>query len=168
MSNFNIVDNFLPEEDFKIIQAVVMSAEFPWYYNNKIIAEEMSGKYQFTHSVYRENNSIQSNFFELFRPIIKVLDPKMLIRMKINMGGKTEDHEKGGWHIDQEIQGSRTAVLYFNNNNGYTLFEDGTKVESLENRFASFDNTTRHTGVSQTDTQVRCVLNINYIPYEYL
>jgi len=165
-NKYTVIDDFLPKEYFDKIQSVIMGTDFPWFYNNNIIvgssANEMGG-FQFVHPVYRSNQFVQSQAAELFLPVLKQLDPNLLIRMKLNLGPKTAEPEQGGWHIDQDIPGSKTAVLYFNTNNGYTLFEDGYKSESVDNRLVSFDHSLKHTGVSQTDTQVRCVLNINYI-----
>jgi Rps23 Pro-64 3,4-dihydroxylase Tpa1-like proline 4-hydroxylase len=56
-----------------------------------------------------------------------------------------------------------TAIFYLNNNNGYTIFEDGSKVDSVENRLVVFNSNVMHSGVSQTDSKVRCVINLNYI-----
>ena len=54
------------------------------------------------------------------------------------------------------------GIYYVNGNNGYTEFEDGTKVESVENRFVSFAGDLIHRGVNQTDTKERVVINFNY------
>ena len=50
-----------------------------------------------------------------------------------------------------------------NDNNGYTLFEDGTKVESKENRVVIFDSQMRHAGIPCTDEKRRVVINFNFI-----
>jgi hypothetical protein len=50
-----------------------------------------------------------------------------------------------------------------NTNNGYTEFEDGTKVESVANRIVTFPSVTKHRAVSQTDEQRRVVINFNYL-----
>ena len=64
-------------------------------------------------------------------------------------------------HIDQ-IKGT-TGILYINTCNGYTKFENGKKVKSVENTYVEFDSTLKHTGTTCTDTDRRLVLNINYI-----
>ena len=56
----------------------------------------------------------------------------------------------------------KTAIFYINTNNGYTLFEDGTKVESVENRICIFPYYMKHTGTTCTDKNQRVVININY------
>ena len=54
-------------------------------------------------------------------------------------------------------------MLYsINTNNGFTLFENGDKVLSKENRAIIFDGKIKHKSVSQTDKKVRINININY------
>ena len=48
-------------------------------------------------------------------------------------------------------------------NNGYTEFENGMKVESVENRWVSFPEDIKHRGTSCTDEKVRVVINFNYL-----
>ena len=49
----------------------------------------------------------------------------------------------------------KTAVFYVNTNNGYTEFEDGTKVESVENRIIFFDGSRPHNSSTCTDQKIR-------------
>jgi hypothetical protein len=49
-----------------------------------------------------------------------------------------------------------------NTNNGYTEFEDGTRVESVANRFISFPVGMKHRGTSCTDKKTRVVINFNF------
>ena len=56
----------------------------------------------------------------------------------------------------------RGALLFLNTNDGYTKFEDGTKVESIANRMVIFPTNIKHTGTTCTDQQSRIVLNINW------
>ena len=53
-----------------------------------------------------------------------------------------------------------------NTNNGYTKFEDGTKVESVANRLVTFPASMMHTGTSCTDKKIRIVINFNYMEYK--
>ena len=66
---------------------------------------------------------------------------------------------QGNWGVIPYI----TSILYLNTNNGYTEFEDGTKVESVANRFISFPIETKHRGTSCTDKKIRVVINFNYL-----
>ena len=165
--NINVKDNFLPKIYFDKIQSTFLdNLNFPWFLNNKILEKDEKSiddyKFQFTHTLYRENVGITSNIFQDIKPLIDLINPKILLRVKANLGVKTSEHIEGGFHTDTDHL-CNTAVFYLNDNNGFTLFENGEKIESKSNRFVVFDSNIKHTGVSQTDTNVRCVININYI-----
>ena len=56
----------------------------------------------------------------------------------------------------------QTAIYYVNSNDGYTLFEDGTKVESVGNRLVRFPTNIKHTGTTCTDANRRVLINFNW------
>ena len=45
---------------------------------------------------------------------------------------------------------------------GDTMFEDGTIVESVANRFVTFPNHTEHTGTPTSNSYYSLVINFNY------
>ena len=49
-----------------------------------------------------------------------------------------------------------------NSNDGYTLFEDGTKVESVANRLVRFPASIKHTGTTCTNANRRVLINFNW------
>ena len=67
-----------------------------------------------------------------------------------------------GFHVDFSYVGSKTAIYYVNSNNGYTEFEDGTKIESIKNRIVIFPSNLKHTGTTCTDRKIRTIVNFNY------
>ena len=62
----------------------------------------------------------------------------------------------------QETHNCFTSILYLNTNDGYTEFENGTKIESIENRLITFPLSYRHTGTTCTNNPFRVVINFNY------
>ena len=38
--NIQVIDDFLSKEDFKLVHDYIMSAEFPWYWNNVVYQEQ--------------------------------------------------------------------------------------------------------------------------------
>jgi len=54
------------------------------------------------------------------------------------------------------------TFVYVNSNNGYTKFENGQKIESIENRLITFNNNLKHNGTTSTNSQTRIVLNLCY------
>ena len=94
-------------------------------------------------------------------PIIKKLDPAAIVRIKGLMLSRTEENVEHGMHEDNTFN-TTNALYYLNTNNGYTKFENGTKVESVANRMVSFPANMEHKGTTCTDEQTRVVVNFNY------
>ena len=159
-----IIDNFVPKEEFKAIQDLMMGDAFPWYYNDYIIEpseKENLNDYQFTHQFFKPPYGTVSNYIEIFSSSIEKLKVKLLVRIKANMSPRTSKPVYGGYHSDVDLK-CKTAILYINTNNGFTQFKDGNKVESLANRMVIFDSKDRHSGVTCTDQKRRVVVNFNY------
>ena len=128
------------------------------------------GGYQFTHTFYRKN-AITSDHFIHLEPIIEKFNLVSILRVKANLTTKDEKRITTSFHTDgQGSYGARegekgwlTSIFYLNTNNGYTVFEDGTKIESVANRLLTFPCSIMHAGVSQTDENIRVLINFNYI-----
>ena len=73
---------------------------------------------------------------------------------------KTPVHDENSFHSD--VDDCITSIYYINSNNVYTEFEDGTKIESVENRMLVFNSNSKHRGVTSTDTLKRVLINFNY------
>ena len=54
------------------------------------------------------------------------------------------------------------SIFYVNTNDGFTVFEDGTKVESVANRMLTFPTNMKHSGTACTDQKYRIIINFNY------
>lgn len=162
-----IINNFLPDQDFKVIQKELCSPNFPWYFNDEVVDEDKynlnKNHFQFTHTFYADNMPTQSFF--LLKPVIDKINPFSIIRIKANLTTQMEHIIEHGFHTDFKNENSKitTAIYYINNNNGYTKFQDNTGVESKENRFVEFDSSSFHTGTNCTDEKRRIVINFNYI-----
>ena len=163
-------DNFLDEKTFKKIQSYLESPEFPWFFN-KYINYNKNGEpqinstlesFQFTHIFKQyEKKEITSRYFDSVQPILEKLNVKLLYRCKINMTMYSDKIFESGLHVDVPVK-CKTSVFYINTNNGYTKFENGTKIYSKANRLVTFNSNTLHCGTNTTDSKCRIVLNINY------
>ena len=165
MMAMQIVDNALSEENFEFIKKAITEEqdliEFPWYLQNTGVSVKGDGSFQFTHQ-FCDQVGNRSSFDYLMKPLYYYLGVNKFYRCKINLTMKTkETHEFYPLHTDQEFT-HKTAIYYLNTNNGYTLFEDGTKVDSVANRMVLFEGNTLHTGATQTDERFRYVINFNY------
>ena len=176
-----IIDNFLPDSAFKYLQSIFLSWKIPWEFQSDITGKETGiDQYQFVNLFYhtrvpyllslstKDLKTVNSDNINLrvLEPLIKTLNPYLLLRVKANLRPRTHEPIQSKWHTDLEAidySGYKTAIYYLNTNNGYTLFKDGTKVESIGNRVVMFDGNKEHCGVSCTDQQIRVVLNLNYL-----
>jgi hypothetical protein len=170
--NVEIIDDFLDEEEFKYMEFMIMGDKFPWYYSSAInlnpdLAEEPKYDYQLFNTLYAAPTHV-SDQFKLINAVIARINPRILLRAKINFAPANDRIIEQGMHQDVQVGEDlldicTTAVLYFNTNNGYTKFENGETVSSIRNRFVSFPSKTFHTGSTCTDQKCRVVLNLNYI-----
>lgn len=156
-----IIDNFLPWDYFVHLQRMMTDHSFPWLYNAEVAnSGEIQDHFYFTHNIFQDFQPT-SSIFEQFVPFFKQLEMNAMVRARallyVNQG-KQIVHEK---HIDFKFP-HKTAVFYMNTNNGYTEFEDGTKVESVENRIVFFDGSIPHNSSTCTDQKIRVVMSINY------
>ena len=167
-----ILDNFLSEDEFKPIQKYFFT-QLPWTYQNYIVGttgaeKENDDCYQLIHTFYNARDPYlersTSEHSHVIKPIMFKLAPWLVLRVKANLRPKSPEHIHSAFHVDLGDAGQLTAIYYLNTCNGYTLFKDGTKVESVENRVVIFKGDQLHCGASATDVSARMVLNINYLP----
>lgn len=168
-----VIDDFLGYKEFQRLRSEIMSPVFDWNFvpmsdSMKEDPDKFSG--QFVHLAY-SNCVPRTTFFNNLMPVLSRLDATTLNRIKVNLQPRTEEPVEGMFHSDlrgdMNIETRKTwttSVYYINTNNGYTEFEDGTKVESVENRMVKFSSDTLHRGVTCTDEQTRVVINFNYLP----
>lgn len=159
-----VIDNFLEKESFNNIQTTIMSSWFPWYYNeyvNNKNEENVKTNFQFTHLFFKHND--KSNFFDLINPILNKLNILSLLRIKANLSPLNEKQIKHPLHMDCDSLHMTSGIFYVNTNNGYTQFEDGSKIESVANRFVEFDSKKLHAAVTQNDEKTRILINFCYL-----
>jgi hypothetical protein len=164
------IKNFLKKEDFKHIDDTLHGIFFPWFLNPVVttqrtflghIPTKPSDFYQLCHLFFIDHK-VNSEFFKDLKPILDILKPRELLRIKANLVFKTPKIVEHGYHVDTD-EPHHTAILYLNSNNGYTRFRDGKKITSEKNKLIKFDGSLRHTGSSCTDHSHRTVINFNYI-----
>ena len=158
-----IIDDFLPHQEFQLLQLEMMGEAFPWYYSRYTLqAGDKIDYYQFTHCFFNQTKTPVSAFQSLVIPIVEKLKIRTLYRIKANLNHRTVFHRDTGWHVDWP--NITTAVYYVNTNNGWTRFKKGGRVKSVANRIVIFDSDLEHKGVTCTDEKTRVVINLNYVP----
>ena len=159
-----VIENALEKKNFLAIKNTLEGEFFPWYFCPGI-NYETDNNFQFVHTFYN-NFTIISNFYDLIIPIIKVLKPLSIIKIKANLLPQEKNIIEHGMHVDYYHKNCKTAIYYVNTNNGYTKFLEGTKISSEENKLLIFNTEEKHTGTSCTDASKRIVINFNYVQKE--
>ena len=129
-----------------------------------LIKGNPSSDVQMVHMAYADHQ-VYSDFFHALNPMFESMDLFSCFKVKLNWLKRQETIVEHGFHVDypEAPDGNLTSILYMNTNNGYTKFEDGTKIESIENRLVTFPVHLKHTGSTNScDAQFRCIMNINW------
>jgi hypothetical protein len=155
------IKNVLTNEQATKIKENFVNHNFPWYLTQGIVYKK-DKNYQFTHNFY-DKHLLKSNCIDLINPIIEILKPSAIIRIKANLIVKNNKIIEHGLHKDiPYAKNYKTAIYYVNTNNGYTKFKNEKKIYSEENKLIIFDGNNEHTGTTCTDQDYRIVINFNY------
>ena len=170
-----IIDNFLPKDEFDKLEKTVMGYHFPWYYQDEIAyGSENKKSWEFYHShlLYRDDVPTYPNSLELVWPAIKQLgirrdkfQLRTLVRIKINCYPNQNEFIEHNWHEDFEpgTLPYKACLLSLNTCDGYTKFKTGEKIESVRNRAILFDPCISHHSTNTTNQTRRVNININYL-----
>tara|TARA_B100000287_G_C20499786_1_gene728637 strand:+ start:305 stop:805 length:501 start_codon:yes stop_codon:yes gene_type:complete len=160
-SKYEVIDNALTDVDFAGIKAAILAQEFPWFMADNVAHKNEKEKhFYFLHTLY-DYLRPQSKYYMSIMPLVHKLKIRALLRVKCNNyinTGKLIVHEK---HRDYPYK-HKGAIFYLNTNNGFTILENGDKIESIENRLLLFDSSTPHSSTTCTDKTSRINININY------
>ena len=160
---YQIIDNALPQEDFENIKNFMLNPNFPWNLTTVVSNEKenlpVTASYYFTHEFWCGFN-IEPQA-QVFAPLLNIMECKAVIRIKGNLYPSTENIIHHDIHCDYEFS-HRGAIFYLNTNNGLTVLEDGTEVQSIENRLLLFDASKPHHSTTCTDQKCRINVNFNF------
>ena len=158
-----IQKNFLNPRIFTELVDHINDTRLPWYYQQSARVPE-GAPCQYINLIYYDNQffmDVSPTLMKCLRILTDQLNAVALLKIKVNATPRNAPEQV--WHTDWQISTpSKTCVLYLNDNDGYTEFMDGTKVESVANTAVIFDTNTKHRGVSATNVDRRLVLNVSY------
>ena len=168
MSDVIVLDNFLPESEFLRINKKFCDMDhydpekLPWFPGLTLKESD-----KLSHSICDRKDNI--HFVHQFipdLPLIEKINIKSCVRIKANLTMRTSEIVKHGFHVDdidaEFFKEYKISIFYVNSNDGYTEFEDGTKIESVSNRLVTFPNNMKHRGTTCTNKPFRIVINFNY------
>jgi hypothetical protein len=203
MTKHEIINNFLPTEEFKTFRDIFepegkkleaqvkfspseeaemagMNLEqilhytasklsfvsIPWTYNSTVAGKQFDDSktwrlFHMSYIVFDEQNKIQTKLYPHFKPILDRIEGDKLLRIKCNLFPNTEIVYEHAAHYDF-LKSHKTALLSINTCDGYTTLEDGTKIDSIENRMLKFDGSSMHKSSTTSNQTVRMNVNISY------
>ena len=159
---YKVVNNFLSNKNYKVINNAMNEEYFPWYYNDyKIYGDNQLFHYQMSHVFYKDGQ-INSDYFYILEPLFKKIKLKTLIRVKANLNPINQTLVEFNEHTDTpKITKNKSMIYYINSNNEYTKIEN-KKIKSTANKALFFPSDTIHNGTNSTDCNNRMVINIIY------
>jgi len=166
-----IFNNFLDQEVFLEIKKFIMSPRCQWRYVNYIAhkdGRDNDNDGYFVHSFKDchpqtfEDRYPVSPHFPLIIKILEKIKYQNILRIRSSLYPRRDIQKPDPFHVDYSFP-HKVCIFYVNTNNGYTMFENGEKIPSVENQLATFDGSEKHCSVVQTDTSARYIVNINIL-----
>jgi len=177
----DIIDNFLPEKEFRGLQSYMMNNDCPWFYQEDGTLNHLF--YSAKGQLPREDEEICAATAVILDPIMIKLGVVQPYKVEAYFKGGITNYNKGvksvkevGMVKDTYISGrssintnsnDKVAVLFVNTNDGYLEFEDGSKVPSVENTIVVFDSNTKYRTVETPDDSRRVAINFTYEAQEF-
>ena len=165
---YKIIDDALSQKDLLALQKAMMwSADFPWYLCDEILIGQPFDGFYATHLFYyigvppTLRGPDISSFNPILQPLVDVLKPNSIIRIKANFYPRTSEILEHDPHVDFDYL-HKGALFYLNSCDGYTRLDDGTKIESIENRLLFLDASKVHRSTTCTNAKGRFNINFNY------
>lgn len=158
---YKIEDNFLSKQDFLNIKNNFLNIDFPWHLTGSVADGDSNDGYYFTHLIYCDY-SPRTKWYDLLIPIFCKIQPLAIHRVKANFYPTTNEVFKHKQHVDLH-ESHKGCIFYLNTNNGKTILNDGTEIDSVENRMLFFDPSIPHRSTTCTDQKFgRFNINFNY------
>jgi hypothetical protein len=155
------IKNFLPIEEFKKLQNLILHLDFPWRIRNSMT--NLDKNTYFTFSFFNDCKINSDLYNEYIIPILIALKCNAPIQIRANMF-LSKLFNKSGWHTDYDLN-STTAIFYINNCDGGTEFKINGKIKTIipeENKIVIFNSKTEHRACTSTNVDRRYIINLNY------
>ena len=168
MDVIKIIDNFLSPDDFKLLKEQIFNHKFTWFYQSIVAYKEVDVYWDWyhTHMLYDKDHiysEMYNGVYEMIIPkIIELSEYHSLMRIKVNSYPHTEIINEHDQHSDYGFS-SYGGILSLNTCDGFTRLYNGTKVDSIENRFFIFDPSKAHNSSTTTNAKRRVNINFNWI-----
>lgn len=156
--DYRIEDNFLPVGDFHSIVELLLSKKFEWNHYHSDTDNELVF---FSHYFYR-NYGFQSKFADKIDAFMRILKPHSIVQIRTCLFNRTLNKVKE-FEPQQNYKFKHKVMIYtVNDNDGYTLLPDGTKIQSKENRAIFIESDKPYVDSSCTNDVYRATIQFHY------
>ena len=140
-----------------------MEENFKWTFGTKLNDNQTNNNdTYFVQNIYQNHIPLTFLWEDIAYILDKYLHATGVLRAKANLYLKTPEIVEHAKHVDFDIP-HKGAIIYLNTCDGFTRLDDGTKIESVENRLLLFDSSKLHNSTSTTNAIGRYNININYV-----
>ena len=100
-----VIKNFYDKDKFEEIQKLILGSNFPFYFTDGVADPEETNDFYFTHTFYNDYQPT-SPYYKILIPIIDMIKPKSLVRIKANLYPRTEQlhHHKKHEDFDFDLE----------------------------------------------------------------
>ena len=176
MDDIQVTDKALVDKDFSAIKAAIESPDFMWQWGVIINEHDRTNPYTITcdqcdnYQLYQDilctaKSIYRNNLINLMWPVMEFLDVRAPQRIKVNCQTVSSSGKQviQGYHTDNPYKDCKTAILYLDDADGYTIFQhNGQKVYSKSNRIVTFPSHLMHSGTTPVGSMRRMLINFNY------
>jgi len=167
--SYKVQDNVLSKEHLSLLQkTIIWNKQFPFYLIDEVShGGDKSNGFYAVHLLYSTDVPVkveyisQSSWCHIVQPILDILKPSSLIRIKANFYPRTDSLLENDPHEDYDFD-HKGAIFYLNSCDGFTRMSDGTKIDSIENRLLHFNPSDPHNSSTCTNQLGRFNINFNY------
>jgi|TARA_B110000090_G_C13144009_1_gene354975 hypothetical protein len=184
-----VIDDFLPEQQFKTMQSSLLGNDFPWYFLPTVsrppgsyIPLGSTETFGWFHNFYSKEDNINSPTIEILKPLLDGIqqhDNADFIRirasLKTHLKGFTEN-DYNLPHVDYNFP-HMSVIYYLNKSDGDTWmfnevfksfpepdeFTVNDRITPKPNRLLVFNGLNYHTASNPINSNTRFIININYI-----
>lgn len=179
-----VIDNYLNKDTFKNIADLVLSDNFPWFYNENITQDKENEhvfSYGFTH-IFHDGEMRNTYYAEMLTPVINKIKQTAkgseILRSRLDMTMSVSGKYLHTPHIDYPYN-NITTIFYLNDSDGDTVLFDEYgndihtaynqdsltemhRVSPKANRLLIYEGNRLHTGNSPIKHKRRILLNSNF------
>ena len=183
-----VIDDFLPDADFKTMQNELLGDNFPWYFLPKVsrhpgtyMPPGSTETYGWFNNFYSKEDGFDSVTMDIIQPLLdKIVSHENAEFIRIRASLKTQlkgftENDYNLPHVDYDYP-HKSIIYYLNESDGdtwmfnekFTKFPEPDKftvkdrITPKPNRLLVFDGLDYHTASNPINSTTRFIININY------